>query len=267
MEVVDNLKGAVIVCHRVLFTDTGLTYPQGTAGQELLHLIDVAVQRLGLLAAGLGQRAVILDRTAHGLPPELTASEVRQVTRIGARVDERAQLLHGAGCVLEGAQKLLAQQAVAVLIQTAALFLVHAIQNVCLGYVKSSGFKQGTLYQILYRLDLDDLVRLIGKVLFNVCDGIGHYRLLIVSSRYRGQSDGALDKAAVIGYNFTRTFFYILYSHVFGLLPDIQNAPQQAGASISFLYCKRFCARAKGQKHTKFRSKTAQIPTIPSTPK
>src|SRR5699024_1139323 len=98
---------------------------------------------------------VVLDRAAHGLPPEFAPALRGQVARIRARIDERAQLVHGVGRVLVGAEEFLAQQALAPVLAAAGLLLLHAVADVRARRAEALLLKEHLLDRILNRLDVD----------------------------------------------------------------------------------------------------------------
>ena len=208
-EVVDHGKGAVVVGHGVLFGHRGAAHPQGTAGQELAQMVDVIVEFFRFFPGGGGQRSVVFHRAAHRLPPEFPAALVRQIAGIGAGVHKRAQLLHGVGSVLVGAEEFPAQDALFPVGAGALLLLLHPVQDVGLGGAVVFLFKQGFFHRVLDVLDIQDF--LTGE-LEPLGDGIGdmiHRLGVMFPGGSRRQGDGPADKFSVERHDLAAALAYV----------------------------------------------------------
>ena len=206
---VDDRKGAIVVRHGVHLRHRRAAHPQCASGQELPHVIDVIEQLFRLLARGGRERAVVFDRAAHGLPPELAAAQPGQEARIGARIDKGAQLAHGVWRVFIGAQEFAGEQAFLFLAAAALLLLFDAVADIGPGRVIQLLLEQGLLDRVLDTFDVDRVLAARGQF---GRDGFRDAldRVLIVLARGGGrQRDSALDKAGVEGHDRAAALFYI----------------------------------------------------------
>ena len=97
---VDHSERTVIICHWVLVGDRRSSHPQGAAGKELAHMINIVIQLFRFFPGCGRQRTVILHRTAHRFPPEFPAAQPGEESGISTGIDKSAQLFHGIGGML-----------------------------------------------------------------------------------------------------------------------------------------------------------------------
>ena len=209
VEIVDYLKRTVVIRHRVRVRYGRIAHPERSPGQELTEMINVVVQPLGLLARRRSQRAVVFHRAAHRLPPELTAAILRQITRIGAGIDKRAELFHRVRRVLVGAEELTREKALAPILTGALLFLLNTIEDVRLRRAEALLFKQAFLHGVLDRLNLHDVLRHGAQLFLNgLCGALDSF-VAVFARRSRRQADRTADKLPLEGNDGTVSLFYI----------------------------------------------------------
>ena len=214
-ETVDHRERAVVVGHGVLLGHGGAAHPQRPPGQELAHVVDVVVELLRLLPAGGGQGTVVLHRAAHRLPPELPPAVPGQIAGVGAGVDKGAQLLHGVGGVLVGAEELPAQQPLPGFAAGALLLLFQPVADVGFGGAVVLLFKQGFLHRILDGLDVLDLPAIGFELVHHQAGHPVHRLLVVLPGGRRGQRDGPGDEGGVKGDNLAAALAYV---HLLSLL-------------------------------------------------
>ena len=197
VEIVDDLKGAVVVGHGIGLGHGRGAHPQRAAGEELAQVEDVVVELLRLLARGGGEGAVVLHGAAHRFPPELAAVERGDIARIGARIDERAQFAHGAGGVLVRGEEFAGEQPLLPLHAAARLFLVHAVEDVCLGGGEMILLKERFLHRVLNGLDVHDALIALCQRLFHAVHHGFDVHIVFAGGRRR-QRHGADDELAVV---------------------------------------------------------------------
>ena len=208
-KVIDDGEGAVVVGHGVFFRHRGAPHPQGAARQKLPQVVDVVVELLGFFPGSGGQGGVVLHRPAHRLPPEFPPALLGQVPGIGAGVDKGAQLLHGVGGVLVGAEELPGQDALLPLAACALLLLLHAVEDIGLGGAVELLLEQRLLHRVLDALDVHDLLaggRQFG--LHRLGDPIHPFRV-VFPCRGGGQGDGTAYKFSVKGHDLAAALAYV----------------------------------------------------------
>ena len=196
--VVDDLKGAVVVCHGIGLGHRRLAHPERTPGQKLTQIVDVVVELFGLLAGGGGEGAVVFHGAAHRLPPELPAVQLGYVAGVGAGIDEGAQLAHGAGRVLVFRQEFAAQQALLPVRHATGLLLFHAIEDVRFGGLEAALLEQRLLHRVLNGLDVHDLHAGLDELGLHVVHHALHGLVAVLARSRRSQRHCAHDEFPIV---------------------------------------------------------------------
>ena len=199
VEAVNNLKGAVVVGHGVRVRHRGVAHPQGAARQELAQVVDVVVQLFRLFPRGGRQRAVVLYRPAHRLPPEFPPAVLGQVAGIGAGIHKGAQLLHGVGGMLVLAEELTGKQPLPPILPAPLLLLLNAVQDIGLGGAEALLLKQALLHSVLNGFNAHRFLLGGLQLLDDGLCGAGYGLVVVLPRGSGGKTDGPADEFLVKG--------------------------------------------------------------------